>query len=196
MKPFSRDFSLKEKILLLFLVIVLVGLMYYKFVDSPVREGLAEAASQKAALEVELEAVQARITLLERMKNELESITANGTLKQMPSYNNNKNVNKLLNDTLGDMDYSILFKNVSAPTGNLVRRNILVSFDAPSYEEVRRVLADLTGCEYRCLIGDVRCTTVYALRTNEFQGVTVTVSLTFYETMVGGEADSGLPSAK
>jgi len=191
MRLLSRDFTVKEKILLLVLVVILVGLVYYQFVDQPVRNSLELAASQKASLETELEAVRARITLLERMKNEIEDVTANGTLKEMPSYNNSKNVNKLLNDVLGDMGYSIIFSNVSRQ-GNLVRRNITLRFEAPSYGEVRRVLSALVGSDYRCLIGDVRCTSAYGTIVEDV--VTVNASITFYETVVGGESDTGLPN--
>ena len=43
MKVLSRSFSLKEKILLLLLSLILVGLAYYQFVDQPVRSALATA---------------------------------------------------------------------------------------------------------------------------------------------------------
>ena len=48
MKILSRDFTLKEKILLLLLSAVLVGLFYYQFVDQPVRMALNSCASEMA----------------------------------------------------------------------------------------------------------------------------------------------------
>ena len=46
MKILSRDFTLKEKLLMLLLGLVLVGLAYYNFVDQPVRTSLASAEAE------------------------------------------------------------------------------------------------------------------------------------------------------
>ena len=46
MKAFSRSFTLKEKILLLLLSLVLIGLAYYQFVDQPVRSALVQAQAE------------------------------------------------------------------------------------------------------------------------------------------------------
>ena len=43
MKILSRDFTLKEKILLLLLALVLIVLGYYQFIDKPCRRDIAEA---------------------------------------------------------------------------------------------------------------------------------------------------------
>ena len=58
MKVLSRDFTLKEKILLLILSLALIGLAYYQFIDQSVRSELAIAQSEKESLQVELDAVQ------------------------------------------------------------------------------------------------------------------------------------------
>ncbi|MBQ7603973.1 MAG: type II secretion system protein M [Clostridia bacterium] len=193
MKLFSRDFTTKEKVLLLVLAIILVALVYYQFVHVPVTEALDEAKNREEALEVELEAVQLRIAKLEKMQKEIDEVYANGTLKSMPSYNNSHNVNKLLNDVLGDMGYNITFSNVTR-NGDQIRRNIYLQFTAPDYESVRTLLSQLTGSDYRCLVGDFRCTSEKG--SLEEGTVTVSVTITFFETMVGGTADYGLPSEK
>ena len=191
MKLLSRDFSTKERILLLLLVLILVVLVYYQFVDVPVKDALERAESQKQALEIELDAVNTRIAKLEKMQKEIDDIYANGTLKSMPSYNNSKNVNKPLNDVLGDMGYSIRFSDVTR-SGDQVRRNISLQFVANDYASVREVLAQLTGSDYRCLLGDVRC--VPRAKSDPDKNISVSATLTFFETMVGGVADAGLPS--
>ena len=193
MKVLSRDFTTKEKVLLLVLVLVLVGLVYYQFVFKPVTEGIERAESLKSDLEIELEAVNTRVAKLQKMQNEVDGITENGTLRAMPSYNNSKNVNKLLNDVLGDMGYSIAFSDVTR-SGDQVRRKISLQFTAPEYDSVKNVFSSLTGSEYRCLIEDVRCSSKdFTLADGE---VNVVATLTFFETMVGGQADAGLPTAE
>ena len=190
MKFLSRDFTIKEKVLLVILFVAILGLVYYFLVDVNVRDALQRAESQKTALETELTVVQARATQLRKMQSEIEKIKTDGTFKQMPSYNNSKEVTKLLNNVLGELGYRISFANVSQE-GNLVRRSLTLAFTADNYETVERVLAGLAGSEYRCLIGNVSCATRNVSKTEE-SVIDVSAAITFYETTVDGKADQGI----
>ena len=190
MKRLSRDFTIREKILLLILALLLVGFAYYRFVDVPVREGIASAQSKQDSLSTELTIVEAKVRSLEKMQNELDDIAKQGTVSYMPSYNNAKNVNRLLNDVLGPLDYAVNFTQLTR-TGNQIRRNVSLQFTSPDYETMETVLRELSESEYRCLLNDLKGS-VNTLR----DGGTITVNLTatFFETMVGGTEDAGLPS--
>ena len=50
MKVMSRDFTTAEKILLVLLVVVLLGLGYYYFVDQPVRSTVSSHDAETSAL--------------------------------------------------------------------------------------------------------------------------------------------------
>ena len=190
MKRLSRDFTIREKILLLILALLLVGFAYYRFVDVPVREGIASAQSKQDSLSTELTIVEAKVRSLEKMQNELDDIAKQGTVSYMPSYNNAKNVNRLLNDVLGPLDYAVNFTQLTR-TGNQIRRNVSLQFTSPDYETMETVLRELSESEYRCLLNDLKGS-VNTLR----DGGTITVNLTatFFETMVGGTEDAGLPA--
>ena len=54
MKVLSRDFSTKEKLLILVLALVLVALAYYQFVHRAVVDALASAQAEADSLTVEL----------------------------------------------------------------------------------------------------------------------------------------------
>lgn len=195
MKLLSRDFTLGEKILILLLVIFLLGLAYYQFVDVPVRTSLAKAASEKSALEVELEAVNVKVAQLTRMQNELDELESTGAISSMPSYSNINRVNRLINDTLEGLNWRVDWSNVTR-SGNQVRRNISFNFYAADYDEMERVISAFATSEYRCLIGDVRASfTRYDRLSDRYRDeVSVTMTVTFYETMVGGAVDAGLPA--
>ena len=191
MKVLSRDFTLKEKILMLLLAVLLLALGYYQFVFKPVNNAIAKAKAEQEALQTELVAVNTKVATLESMQNEINEIAASGKVSQMPSYNNSRNVNKLLNDTLGKLGYSITFSNVTR-TNDQIRRNISLQFVSPDYESMERVFEKLSSSEYRCLINDVSGS--INNRYNDDNSVTVNCTATFYETMVGGTPDSGLPA--
>ena len=190
MKGLSRDFTLKEKILLLILAILLIGFAYYRFVDTPVREGIASAKGEQEMMRIELAAVERKAASLEKMKSELDSITKQGDVAYMPSYNNGRNVNRLLNDVLGPLDYAVNFTQLTR-TGNQIRRNVSLQFTSPDYETMETVLRELSESEYRCLLNDLKGSV-----NTQRDGGTITVNLTatFFETMVGGTEDAGLPA--
>ena len=195
MKVLSRDFTLKEKILLLLLGLVLVGLAYYQFVDQPVRSKIESAHAEAKELTAELKTVDAKLEKMHRMRNELDDVTAGGTASEMGSYNNSKEEYQVLNDILGDaLTYSITFANVTRDNDQ-IRRNFTFQFTTDDYEAMEGRIDSLLKNHYRCLIGDLRCT---ATRNGDVTEGTITVNgtATFYETMVGGTPDAGLPESK
>ena len=50
MKLFNMNFSKKERAFFIFLLVLLVGLAYYQFVDRPVRKSLEIYAAEEADL--------------------------------------------------------------------------------------------------------------------------------------------------
>lgn len=195
MKVLSRDFTLKEKLLLLLLGLILVVLAYYQFVDKPVRAALESAHAEAEALTVELHDVEEQLESMRRMRSELEDVTASGTATEMGSYNNSKEEIASLNDILSDtLQYSINFANVTR-SGDQIRRNFTLQFTSDNYENMERVLSALAENHHRCLIGEVRCTA--SRNSNIMDGnVSVNATATFYETMVGGTPDAGLPESR
>ncbi len=195
MKVLSRDFSMKEKLLLLVLSLVLVGLAYYQFVDRPVREALASAQTEAESLKTELKTVEAKLERMHRMRSEVDDVTAGGTASEMGSYNNSKVELALLNDILADAQkYSISFADVTR-NGDQIRRNFTLQFTTDDYGLMEYMIASLVDNHYRCLIGDLHCSA--ASNGSVMDGVvTVNATGTFYETMVGGTPDAGLPETR
>ena len=195
MKVLSRDFTTKEKLLLLLLSLILVGLAYYQFVDQPVRLALESARTEADSLRVELKTVDAKLELMRRMRAELDDVTAGGTATEMGSYNNAKAEIASLNDILSEaLQYSITFANVTR-SGDQIRRNFTLQFTTDNYGIMEHMLSALSQNHHRCLIGDLRCTA--ARNESVLEGnITVNATATFFETMVGGTPDAGLPESK
>lgn len=196
MKVLSRDFTLGEKILLLVLILVLVGLAYYYFVDQPTREELASCAAEKVALQTELDAVTKKLATIKEMRTELENIESQGGVSVMRSYNASKEEIRRLNDVLAQASqYAISFSNVTRD-GDQIRRNFSLQFVAQDYATVSKIIADLAESDIRCLVADISCSRdirYYSYETLDMP-YTVNATATFYETMVGGTPDAGLPA--
>lgn len=191
MKILSRDFSVAERVLLVFLGLVLVGLTYYRFVDQPVRTALRTAQSEQESLQAELDTVNTQIAHLSQMQNELTDLKEGETVSKMPSYNNSKAELALLNDALrAATKYVVTFSDVTRD-GDQIRRGFTLQFTAPSYDAMKQIFLDLAKSPYRCLIGDITCSAGSREGATELN---VSATATFYETMVGGVPDAGLPA--
>lgn len=197
MKVLSREFTLREKVLMVFLLLILMGLGYYYFVHIPVRDELERCATEQANLEIELNLVERKLNTLREMSEELEAIEASGDMSVMPSYNASKNEIKLLNDVLSQTEqYSITFSNVSRD-GDQIRRSFSVQFTAVDYPTMAKILSGIAKSPYRCMVADIQCSRNSRWYTiDDDAPYIVSATATFYETMVGGTEDAGLPAEK
>ena len=205
MKILSRDFSRGEKIILVILAFVLVGLVYYQFVDKAVRESIEKANAEAEAIKVELTGVNAKIKRMEEMQAELESIQANPNASYMGSYNNSKEELAFLNDVLSStLQYSISFSNVTRD-GDQIRRNFSLKFTTSDYAGMEKIMKQLCDGKLRFLINDISYSTTrynYSAAEREkygvdwYERVNINCTATFFETMVGGTEDAGLPAQK
>ena len=187
MRAMNREFTLAEKILLIILVVILLGLVYYYFVDMPVRETIASDEADLQMYQTQIDALQAKIMRLQRTKNNMDELEANDMLTYMGSYNNSKEEVAFLNEVLQKaLEYSITFQDVTR-NGDQIRRNFTLQYKTKTYDAARKIVKKLVNGENRCLVKDIRCSVA------EDGVTTVNQSATFYETMVGGVADSGLP---
>ena len=185
MKLMSRDFTRKEKVLLLILTMILLGAVYYLAVDQPVRSAISEAVSEQENLNTQLLVLQQKAASLSRMQNELDIIEENGTYGEMGSYNNAKAELEELNQVLQDADsYDISFSNVTRD-GDLIRRTFSLTFSAADYSKAEDLIKQLCEGQWRCLVSGINVVS----QEGDFSqgGVNVGLAATFY-------ADSGLPA--
>ena len=203
MKILSRDFTRAEKIILVILALVLVGLAYYQFVYKMVAESIQKAHAEAEAIRVEMTGVNAKIQRMEEMQAELESIQSNPNASYMGSYNNSKEELAFLNDVLGGaLQYKVTFSNVTRD-GDQIRRNFSLQFTTEDYASMERIISRLCDGKLRCLINDISYSVSrynYSAADRErygvdwYERVNVNCTATFFETMVGGVEDAGLPA--
>ena len=187
MKIMSRNFTLAEKILLVLLVIVLIAMIYYRVVYLNINNSITSSEAEKQSLQTELEVAKAKADSLTNMQAELDSIMGSPSTTRMESYNNSKAETAFLSGILSTArDYSVSFADVTR-NGDQIRRSFSLQYRTSSYTDAEAIMVKLSQGEYRCLIGDVNCSIADDGQT------TMGMTATFYETMVGGTPDSGLP---
>ena len=69
----NRAFTKREKVLLLVLVMILLGLVYYRFVRLPVQERIA--AADTTVLEQQMEMEQQKSAIIKQMQEDIEKRT-------------------------------------------------------------------------------------------------------------------------
>lgn len=196
MKVLSRDFTLMEKILIVVLCLLLVGLAYYQFVDKPVRKNITAAKAEQEALDMELTTLQTRLDRMHTMQHEVDDIIANGNASEMASYNNSPAELKLLSDIFRQAQRCNYSTNPRVTrSGDQIRRIFTIQFTAKDFKSAQSMLKQLAENHFRVLIGDISFSSVSNGTLNKDQ-VTVNATATFYETMVGGVADDGLPASE
>lgn len=187
MRIMSREFSTTEKILLVVLGIILVGLLYYKFVFLTTDEMLGTLKAEAQTTQTELDIANAKLDKLNKIKSELDVLAVSGDTSRMDSYNNSKRETAFLNQVLqGVSDYSIAFSDITRD-GDQIRRTFTLQFVTNSYKDAVDVVDDLSHGDYRCLVDDIN----YSL--NDNGEIFINLTATFFETMVGGKPDSALP---
>ncbi len=192
MKILSRDFTKKEKALIVILCILIIALCYYKFVYVNTNDAIKSAQSEQYNLQDEQVIATAKLAKLQKMQDEIDELKKDGSISIMPSYNASREEVSFLDDVLkGTTDYDIVFTTVTR-SGNQIRRNLTISFKTDTYDKAVSVVEKLYGSDIRLLIGDIN----WKVDSSKTKGSQVSVSLaaTFFETMVGGVEDAGLPA--
>lgn len=194
MKALKRDFTPRERMLLILLSLIILALIYYLTVQQPVSSGMAETKSEKAALQVQIDAINRQLASIDAWKREKVLLAKyNRDDMYMPSYNASNDELDFLNETLGGtLDYYIGFNEVTRE-GDQIRRAFSLSYSATGYQAAVDVLAKLERSNIRCLIGDFSVSPYGESTTLVGGPVTVNATATFFETMYGGKPDKELP---
>lgn len=182
----SKQFTRREKVLLVILSLLLIGAAYFFGVHRPVTEALEKLYIQQADAEAQITVLDVKERRMSEMEAELEAIFAMPNTAETPKYDNLQQLMLFLNAILASTsDYDLNFQPVQAPEdGRVVRRVIDMTFTSPSYTAARAVVEDLRDCTFRCQLGAL--TMAPAGTENLTEGaVQVKLQLTFFEAYAG-----------
>ena len=110
----NRALSTREKVMLVILCLLLIGIAYYKFLLEPINDSVTEYQSMT---QMEQDMILQNTALIQKKKNmeaELEQIFAQGTPTPIPSYDNSGVLMVELHSILSStIDYTLSFGNTS-----------------------------------------------------------------------------------
>ncbi|MCI9360416.1 MAG: hypothetical protein HFG65_05535 [Hungatella sp.] len=170
----SRKFTFQDNFLLAAAFTLLVAIVCYIFVGKPLFAKIEDARREQSAVEDELEIQKHMAERKDSMNLQMEQKPQKGK-GELGAYNNLTCEMKELGEILAEAkSYEFHFSQEEF-SGNIVRRDILVSFQTDSYEQAREILEAVENGKYRCLVKAIDLT-------KEQEIVYGNLLVTYYET--------------
>ena len=181
----SYTFSLREKVLLVILALILVGLAWFMFVYQGSANEVIRLNGQIADTESEIAVATGRVSQLAQMQQDIEKFKESGARQvEVPAYDNLQPLMIELNSVMEMTNtYSLSFDELKNDVG-FVERGAQITYSCNSYEEVEAVMNAMVNGPYPCSIdsasigsassGGSRTATSGAV-------VTASIHVTFYE---------------
>ncbi|MBR1496311.1 MAG: hypothetical protein IJ617_01630 [Oscillospiraceae bacterium] len=184
-RPLRRR-ALAKLTALLFLAL---GLAWYFLVCRGAEPELQRLREQRAEVESALAEKQSQLLKIRRIEAELEAAKTEPG-RYMPSYSAEDAEVLFLNRILKPaLNYTLAFHPLSRD-GDQVRRGFSLDFFAASHGDAAHIIQQLETGPCRCRVGDISCSPA----PGQPEGtVSVSLNAVFFETLVGGQADAGLP---
>lgn len=179
----NRAFSTREKVLLVILALLLIGVGYFKLLLEPINESIDNYTQLASSEQDAMLQGTAQLVQLRQMEQELEAIFESGDAVPLPAYDNAEGLLVELNHILAaSTEYTLNFGTADMLDGGyIVRRPLSLQFSAKNYAAARGILAALHDSANVNQISDLSV----SLPEDPEKGVQVTCSVTFYELKNG-----------
>ena len=144
----NRNLTKRETGMLLFLVILVIALGYFKLIFEPIQEQTAQYKNDTVQEQSELDMELVRLNQMEDMQRKIEEVTASGEETTIPEYDNSgrlmTDLHRILNTA---MDYSLDFSQGTTQDNYIVLRPVTMSFQTRTYAQARAIIDALSESE-------------------------------------------------
>lgn len=153
----NRAFTTREKVLLVILAVLIIGIGYFKLLLEPINTSIENYRNMTASEQDEILVNTALLQKKKQMETELEELFASGDPTPIPVYDNSGNLLVELHRILDkSLDYSLNFSGVSTmDVEYLVRRPVSLTFQTPTYSQARAIINELHDSDNVNCISDL-----------------------------------------
>jgi len=184
----SRNFTTREKILLLILAVILLAELYFLLVHQRVEREFTEARSRTETATVSLEIETTKAAKKQEMQKKIQEAVQGGSARPLPDYDNATNVVAYLNSVMAAAEeYNLVFSTVEQKNYVAVRP-INMSFSCQGYSAVRDIVSRLEGGPYYCEVTGLSMSAEGGLGDMTGSLVSVQMTAVFYEYAGSGTA--------
>lgn len=176
----SRPFTFREKVLIIIMTVLILAVVYIKFVYLDVSDTIAQGPQLVGNAQDEMSFEQVKNDNLKKMQAELNSSKASGHIvSEMPDYDNSQKLMVELNSILISADnYNVSFMPLTQQD-NIVRREMELSFTCSGYKTAENIVESIGSSRYRNIIKSLSMTS----EDNNLNSgqVTVNMDVTYFE---------------
>lgn len=178
----SMKISGREKVMLVFLVLLLVGVLYYMGFYQPTTNEIALIQQQVTDAESQIASVTGKLASMATMQAELDEIFSRPEeeITEIAPYDNATAVMAQLNGILAlSSQYSLNFQEPAVEGDGTVRRVISMSFSCADYTTAHTILEYLANSQWRCQISNLSINGAEDFTVGE---VSVNATITYFES--------------
>lgn len=173
-----KEFTKREKIMLLVLAVLVIGIGYYKFVLQPINDKVSEYKNMESEVQLEYEQNQIKAARVSIMEKEIEEAKAKGIRRTIAAYDNSANLMpELYRIMKSTIDYSMDFGEIVFED-TVVRRPVSITYETSTYKQARAIIDKLYKSQYAMQIDDL---TIQTTDATDKSVVTTYISITFFE---------------
>ena len=152
----KRELTKREKILLLVLAVMVIGLGYFRLIFEPVNDQISQYRMDTEGEQCEILSNTIKLAQMRSMEKKIAEVKADGTEKAIPTYDNSVVLMRELYRILATTnEYSLDFSAQTVQDGYIIRRPISMTFYTDSYEQARGVVDALSGSDNLNQISDL-----------------------------------------
>ena len=150
-----KKLSKREKILLAVLIVLVVGVCWYKLVYEPVNTSISQYNSDRDTEQTELLTFLPKVEQKRKMQAEVDVLKAQPDAVKIPSFDNTKEIMKALNKVLSAADtYSLSFSD-PVKDGYIYSHKVDIKYSADNYRQARRIIDRLAKEAFVNQISDI-----------------------------------------
>ncbi len=177
----SREFTTREKILLLILAVILLAELYYLLVHQKVERDFAEARERMETAMVFYDIESAKAAKKQEMLEKIQEATEDGSVRPLPDYDNATNVVAYMNGVMESVEeYNLVFNNVDF-RDYVAMRSINMSFNGQGYSAVKNIVTLLEDGPYYCEVTGLSMSTENEISDMTDEMVSGQIAAAFYE---------------
>lgn len=190
----KHKFSLRETILLCIAAILALGIFYYEAIEKNYQKALHQYDTTN--LQSEMDLLDVKEAKMRSMESYIEE-HSDANQGEVAVYNNLANEI----DALANI-FQPTASNVSIQwaepylTDTIVRRNADITCTVPSYVIAESVIDQIVNLQYKCIISSLSISSSDTMSVDTSTGVSVSMTVTFFETIDGAGNTNGLTEAQ
>lgn len=190
----KHKFSLRETILLCIAAVLALGIFYYEAIEKNYQKALHQYDTTNMQSEMDL--LDVKEAKMRSMESYIEE-HSDANQGEVAIYNNLANEI----DALANI-FQPTASNVSIQwaepylTDTIVRRNADITCTVPSYVIAESVIDQIVNLQYKCIISSLSISSSDTMSVDTSTGVSVSMTVTFFETIDGAGNTNGLTEAQ